>query len=356
MELALSLAESTIGQTSPNPSVGAVVVKDGKVIGLGSHLESGQAHAEVHALAQAGVNAEGAEIYVTLEPCAHYGKTPPCADLIVKHKLKKVYIACLDPNPSVAGKGVKRLKQAGIEVEIGLLEAKALEINRTFFHFMKTKKPFVTLKAAMTLDGKTAAASGDSRWITSEEARRDVHMERHRHDAILVGINTVKKDNPHLTTRLPQGGINPIRIILDTHLQIPSNAHVLDDVASTWIICGQEADVSSFEQKHPQVKVIQLPTKAIELEDVLVLLGEQQVQSLYVEGGSTIHSSFIRQQLFDKCHWYVAPKILGGTDAYTTVGGISPQLMSDAVTLEFTSVIQLGPDLKLVARQKKGEV
>lgn len=206
MELALNLAEATIGQTSPNPSVGAVVVKDGQLLGVGTHLKAGEPHAEVHAIAQAGQKAKGADIYVTLEPCAHYGKTPPCAELLVKSEVKKVYIACLDPNPKVAGKGVKILTEAGIEVEVGIGEQRALKINQSFFHYQNTRRPFITLKAATTLDGKTATVTGDSKWITSEKAREDVHEERHKHDAILVGgRNTVEQDNPSLTTRLPPG-------------------------------------------------------------------------------------------------------------------------------------------------------
>ncbi|MCT2534905.1 bifunctional diaminohydroxyphosphoribosylaminopyrimidine deaminase/5-amino-6-(5-phosphoribosylamino)uracil reductase RibD [Aquibacillus koreensis] len=353
MALALSVAESTIGQTSPNPSVGAVVVKGGRIIGIGSHLQAGKEHAEVHALAQAGEGAEGGEIYVTLEPCVHFGKTPPCADLIIKHKLKKVYIACLDPNPAVAGKGVAKLEQAGIEVEIGLGEARALELNRKFFYFMKTRRPYVTLKAAMTLDGKTATSSGDSKWITSEEARLDVHKERDIHDAILVGSQTVIKDNPQLTTRLPQGGKNPIRIILDTNLSIHDDARILDQVASTWIICGNKADVETFSSNHPHIEVMQLPADKIRISDVLDVLGEKGVQSLYVEGGSTIHGAFVREQLFQECHWYIAPKLLGGANAITAVGGESPLFMNDASSLTFTSVEQIGPDIKVVARPKE---
>ncbi|MDL4841083.1 bifunctional diaminohydroxyphosphoribosylaminopyrimidine deaminase/5-amino-6-(5-phosphoribosylamino)uracil reductase RibD [Aquibacillus rhizosphaerae] len=356
MKVALSVAEATVGQTSPNPSVGAVVVKNRKILGIGSHLEPGKEHAEVHALKQAGSSAEGADIYVTLEPCSHYGKTPPCADLIIEHKLRKVYVACLDPNPAVAGKGVEKLRQAGIEVEVGLQETRATELNSKFFHFIQSKRPYVTLKVAMTLDGKTATSTGDSRWITSEKARIDVHKQRHIHDAILVGVNTVLKDNPHLTTRLPQGGKNPIRVILDTHLKIQEHAFVLNDDAPTKIICGSNPDIESFKLKHPNVQVIQLTTDDITTEDVLDILGEQGIQSLYVEGGSTVHATFIERRLFNECHWYIAPKLLGGADAISAVGGKSPTFMKEAALLEFTSVEQLGQDIKLIVRpNKEGE-
>lgn len=353
MDLALSVAESTIGQTSPNPSVGSVVVKNGRILGIGSHLKPGEAHAEVLALNQAGEEAEGADIYVTLEPCAHFGKTPPCADLIIKNRLKKVYIACLDPNPAVAGKGVEKIKQAGIEVEIGIREARALELNRRFFQFIKSSKPYVTLKAAMTLDGKTATSTGDSKWITSEVARQDVHKQRAIHDAILVGANTVLEDNPRLTTRLPQGGKNPIRVVLDTHLRIKdSSLHVLNQDAPTWVICGSSADSSAFQSQYPHIKIVQLPTETIIIEDVLLALGEEKVQSLYVEGGSSIHGAFVEKQLFNECHWYIAPKILGGSDALTTVGGNSPEWMREALALEFKTIEQIGSDIKIVARPK----
>ena len=353
MDLALSLAEATIGQTSPNPSVGSVVVKDGKILGMGSHLQAGEAHAEVIALQQAGEEAEGADVYVTLEPCAHFGKTPPCANLLVERKVKKVYIACVDPNPEVAGKGIKRLEQAGIEVEVGLREEKALEINRYFFYHMKNKRPYVTLKAAMTLDGKTATANGDSKWITAEKAREDVHKQRAIHDAIMVGSNTVKHDNPRLTTRLPQGGKNPIRIILDTNLSLNLNVNVFDDEAPTWIICGKDADATNFKINYPHVKLIQLQTEKLKLNDVLDAIGEHGIQSLYVEGGSTVHGSFVKEKLFQECHWYIAPKLLAGNDAISVVGGVAPEKMAEATNLEIISLEQIGSDIKVIARPKQ---
>ncbi|WP_232828027.1 bifunctional diaminohydroxyphosphoribosylaminopyrimidine deaminase/5-amino-6-(5-phosphoribosylamino)uracil reductase RibD [Paraliobacillus sp. X-1268] len=350
MDLALSLATSTIGQTSPNPSVGSVVVKDGRIIGMGSHLKAGEGHAEVLAMQQAGEEAEGSDVYVTLEPCAHYGKTPPCAELLVQRKVKKVYIACVDPNPEVAGKGIEILKKAGIEVEVGLKEERALKINQYFFYYMKNKRPFVTLKAAMTLDGKTATATGDSKWITSEEAREDVHKQRAIHDAIMVGSNTIKQDDPRLTTRLPQGGKNPIRIILDTNLMINPDAKILDNEATTWIICGKNADTNDFQRKHAHVKLIQLQTEKLEITAVLDILGEHGIQSLYVEGGSTLHGSFVREGLFQECHWYIAPKLLAGSDAISVVGGISPNNMKEAIDLDIKSIEQVGPDIKIIAR------
>ncbi|SDK29850.1 bifunctional diaminohydroxyphosphoribosylaminopyrimidine deaminase/5-amino-6-(5-phosphoribosylamino)uracil reductase RibD [Sediminibacillus albus] len=356
MDTALAIAEVTLGQTSPNPSVGAVVVKDGKVLGIGSHLQAGTEHAEVHALKQAGDLAEGADIYVTLEPCSHHGKTPPCADLIIERKLARVFVACLDPNPEIAGRGVDKLRQAGITVEVGLREERARELNRKFFKHIRHKRPYVTLKAAATLDGKTATASGDSRWITSSEAREDVHKQRDLHDAILVGIGTVLQDDPLLTARLPQGSKNPIRIVLDTHLRIPEDSKLLNSQeAMTWVICGSSANTGQAKCNKSHVKVWQLDTPEIQLEAVLDLLGEQNVQSVYVEGGSGVHGSFVEKSLFDECHWYIAPRLLGGIDAVTSVGGISPRLMKEGKRLTFTSFTQIGTDIKIIAVPDKGE-
>lgn len=356
MDIALNLAEATIGQTSPNPSVGAVIVKDGELLGAGTHLKAGEAHAEVHAIKQAGNKAEGAEMYVTLEPCAHYGKTPPCAELLVENKINKVYIASLDPNPKVAGKGVAILKQAGIEVEIGIQKDRAQRINQHFFHYQKSKRPFITLKAATTLDGKIATSTGNSKWITSEEARLDVHKERHRHDAILVGRNTVAKDNPSLTTRLPNGGISATRIILDTHLSLSGDLHIFNHEAPTWIICGKSADKQQFAHQYPHIKVIQMPTEKIQLLDLMEILAEEKIQSLYVEGGSSVHQTFLKNKLVDACHWYIAPKILGGEDAISVIGGESPEWMNDAQELSFKKIEQIGPDLKIIATPKEEAV
>ncbi|MBE3570696.1 MAG: bifunctional diaminohydroxyphosphoribosylaminopyrimidine deaminase/5-amino-6-(5-phosphoribosylamino)uracil reductase RibD [Bacillales bacterium] len=242
MKIALKLAESVNGQTSPNPPVGSVVVKEGRIIGMGAHLKAGERHAERIALDMAGSEAEGADVYVTLEPCSHYGKTPPCADYLIEKHVKRVFVATLDPNPLVAGKGIQKLKDAGIEVETGIYGQEAKQLYRPFFHFIQTKTPFVTIKTAVTADGKIATAAHDSKWITSEQARQDVHLLRKHHDAILVGIHTVLHDNPLLTVRLPQGGKNPIRVVLDTHLRIPNDANVITNKDSeTIVVCGCNA-------------------------------------------------------------------------------------------------------------------
>jgi diaminohydroxyphosphoribosylaminopyrimidine deaminase/5-amino-6-(5-phosphoribosylamino)uracil reductase len=355
MKLALQLAESVIGQTSPNPPVGCVVVKDGKIIGVGVHLKAGEPHAEVNALRQAGENAKGADLYVTLEPCSHTGRTPPCADLLIRRKLKNVYIAALDPNPIVAGKGVSKLREAGIHVESGVCEHLSTELYKHYFHFMKTNKPFVTLKTAVTFDGKTAASSGNSKWITSEEARKDVHEYRHRHDAILVGINTVLADNPHLTTRLPQGGTHPIRIVLDTSLQIPLDANMLQDgTAPVIVVCGEGANQSKQAVLEENgVKVKRMPSRTIDISSLLEWLGEEQITSLFVEGGNTVHSSFMKESAFQEIIMYMAPVVLCDNAGRPSFGGPPKELIKEGVPLQFQSVETIGPDIKITAVPKE---
>lgn len=357
MGFAIDLASKMKGQTMPNPTVGAVVVKDGEIIGIGAHLKAGEPHAEVHALRMAGDKAKGSTVYVTLEPCSHFGKTPPCSNLLIEKQVARVVIASTDPNPLVSGGGIKRLEEAGIKVEVGLLREEAEALNDVFFHFIKTKRPYVTLKAATSLDGKIATAIGDSQWITSEEARLDVHRLRHEHDAILVGIGTVLKDNPSLTTRLPEGGKNPIRIILDTHLRTPIESKVVNDqLAETWIITGnpEKMDVERFTTKG--VRIIQMGEE-ISLTSLLKLLGEEHITSLFVEGGGEVNGSFIREGLINQMILYFAPKVIGGgSRSPSPIGGEGFLRMDDVMELEFKSIEQIGPDLKIVAIPKKGNL
>ncbi|MFC0300800.1 bifunctional diaminohydroxyphosphoribosylaminopyrimidine deaminase/5-amino-6-(5-phosphoribosylamino)uracil reductase RibD [Virgibacillus soli] len=352
MNLALLLARSTLGQTSPNPSVGAVLVKDGQLVGTGVHLKAGTPHAEVHAINEAGISAKGAIMYVTLEPCNHHGKTPPCADFIIKTGIRKVFVASLDPNPLVAGKGVEKLTRAGIEVEIGLCKKEAMQLNEKFFHFIQTNTPFVTIKAGISLDGKIAANSGDSKWITSPESRQDVHHLRHEHDAILVGNHTILQDNPLLTTRRPRGGKNPIRIVLDTNLKIPVSANVVQDRSATTIIfTGSQIDLNKkIELERLGVTIISQNRKAISLQEVLKKLGDLKLISVLVEGGSEIHASFIEENNYQQIITYIAPKIIGGKDAISFVGGIGPSLVKLGKQLHFTEIKQLGPDIKITAK------
>lgn len=355
MNLAIQLATGTIGQTAPNPSVGCVLVREGVIVGMGSHLIPGEGHAEVLAINQAGEKARGATAYVTLEPCSHTGKTPPCSRLLIESGVTRVVVATEDPNPLVSGRGINQLKDAGLDVTVGLMKQEAQEINQKFFHFMKENRPFVTLKAAMTLDGKTATKTGDSRWVTGKKAREHVHMMRARHDAILVGKGTVVKDNPSLTVRQPVYGKSPIRIILATDLDLPDYLTVFHDDQKTYVVCGQSAQVEAFLEKHPNVGVIQMTNDTLEIEEILTRLATLSIQSVYVEGGETVHKSFVASGLIDECHIYIAPKLLTGKDSYGVIGGASPEWMKDALMLSFDHVEKIGEDIFIKATKKMGD-
>lgn len=355
MKTALQLASAVKGQTSPNPPVGAVVVKDGIIRGVGAHLQYGEAHAEVHAIQMAGSYCQGATIYVTLEPCSHSGKTPPCADTIIEHGFTRVVIAVKDPNKKVAGQGIKRLQAAGLEVSVGLLEKEARTLYDVFFHYIETKTPFITLKSATSLDGKTATKTGESKWITGEPARKDVHLYRHRHDAILVGINTVLMDDPLLNTRI-QEGKHPIRVILDTHLQTPLKANVITNQdAPTIIFIGKEVakeKIKTFEAID-HVEIISLPTEKIDVKQVVHLLGEKGIASLFVEGGAKINDAFLQAKLIDQYILYIAPKLIGGKDAPTAITGTGFEKMKDTLSLTITSVENIGDDVKIIASKQE---
>ncbi|WP_332697396.1 bifunctional diaminohydroxyphosphoribosylaminopyrimidine deaminase/5-amino-6-(5-phosphoribosylamino)uracil reductase RibD [Halalkalibacter lacteus] len=355
MKLALELAKSTQGQTSPNPMVGSVVVKDGAIVGVGAHLKAGEGHAEVQALKMAGEKAKDGTIYVTLEPCSHYGKTPPCADLIIEKGLKRVVVATGDSNPAVAGRGLTRIKEAGLEVKFGVCQQEANELNEIFFHFMKYQKPYVTLKSATTLDGKTATVTGKSKWITGEEAREDVHRYRHTHDAILVGIGTVLADNPSLTTRLPNGGKNPIRVVLDRSLRIPVEAKLVQDQeAPTWILTTEEASMDKQKELEKYgIDVLRTPDGSI--EKVLPLLGTKGITSLFVEGGAEVNGSFLRARAVDQVITYMAPKLFGGQMAPTAIGGKGIEEVENALELEIKEVTTIGKDIKIVSRVRRSE-
>ncbi|MFZ3579461.1 bifunctional diaminohydroxyphosphoribosylaminopyrimidine deaminase/5-amino-6-(5-phosphoribosylamino)uracil reductase RibD [Virgibacillus sp. DJP39] len=353
MEAALNLAKSVHGQTSPNPPVGAVIVKNGAIIGMGAHMKAGEAHAEVHALRMAGSNAENATIYVTLEPCSHYGKTPPCADAIIESGIKRVVIATKDENPKVAGEGIKKLQQANISVELGVGKESADELYIPFFHYAATKTPYVTVKSATSLDGKTATVTGASKWITGEQARADVHRYRDENDAILVGVNTVIADDPQLTTRLSNGGgKNPTRIILDTHLRTPQKAKVVTDgEADTWIFTGKTVPKEKLDyfSGNSGVTITQLDTDVIDINQVLKHLGREGIMTLYVEGGAAINGSFLKMNKINQLITYIAPKLIGGKDAPTSIAGQGIESIDDALQLEVKSHEMLGDDLKIIS-------
>lgn len=357
MKVALQLAKQGEGQTSPNPLVGAVVVKDGQIIGMGAHLKAGEPHAEVHAIRMAGANAEDSTVYVTLEPCSHHGKTPPCADLLIASKVKRVVVAAEDPNSLVAGKGLKKLEDAGIQVTAGVLKSEAEKLNKVFFHYIRTKQPYVTLKWAGSLDGKTATVKGESKWITGDKARKDVHRYREIHAAILTGVETVIKDDPSLTCRLENPIKQPVRIILDTHLRTPQSAAVLNDgQAETWIITGNAVSleqINTFQNK--KAVVIQMKTSKIDISDLLQLLGEKNITSLFVEGGAAIHGSFIKEAAFNEVVSYAAPVLIGGKDASPVVGGMGFEHIDEALRLKIIETEMLGEDLKIVCVKKEGK-
>jgi diaminohydroxyphosphoribosylaminopyrimidine deaminase / 5-amino-6-(5-phosphoribosylamino)uracil reductase len=353
MQLAIDNAMAMKGQTDPNPLVGSVIVNDNRVVGIGAHLKAGEPHAEIHALRMAGDKARGGTIYVTLEPCSHYGRTGPCAIAIVEAGIKKVVIAALDPNPLVSGNGVKILKDAGIEVVTGVLEEKSRIMNEVFNKFIVQGIPFVTLKAGITLDGKIASHSNNSKWITSEEARLDVHKLRNENRAILVGVNTVIHDDPELTTRIPNGR-NPIRIILDSKLRIPMNSKVVtDQQAETWIFTSKKCDRTKKEQLEDSgIKVFITGTSQVNPEEVLKVLGENLVSSLLIEGGGTINGAFLESRLVDKAVLYVAPKLIGGSGSPSFFGGTGIDKMADAIELSELTVNPIGPDFKFTGYPK----
>ena len=348
MDLAINNARAMKGQTDPNPLVGSVIVNDNRIVGVGAHLKTGEPHAEIHALRMAGDNAIGGTIYVTLEPCSHHGRSGPCAEAIVKAGLKKVVIATLDPNPVVSGRGVKILEDAGIEVIVGIQEEASKKMNEVFNKFIVEKLPFVTLKSGITLDGKIATHTSDSKWITSEEARFDVHKLRNENMAILVGVNTVIADNPELTTRIPNGR-NPIRIILDSTLKIPLESKVVTDkLADTWIFtsANYDEDKKSALEKMGISVFSTSGSKQVNPLDVMKVVGEKGVSSVLIEGGGTINAAFLENKLIDKAIIYIAPKLIGGHLAPTFMEGSGIDKMGDAVELVDTDFIKVGKDFK----------
>jgi len=355
MYRALELAAKAAGRTNPNPMVGAVIEKDGKIVGEGYHKKAGMSHAEVNAIEAAGDDARGATIYVTLEPCSHYGKTPPCVQAILKAGIKRVVAAVLDPNPRVAGNGMKILQDAGIDTKVGVLEDEARQLNEVFFKYITTKLPFVTLKVAMTLDGKIATYSRDSRWITGDKSREYVHHLRNTYDAIMVGIGTVLADDPQLNTRLDvDNKKDPIRIVIDGKLDIPLNSKIVATsreqktiVFSSTIEDKEKADTL----KKYGVEIVEIrgdPSK-LPIDKILAILGEREICSLLVEGGAEINSYLIENKLIDKVHWFIAPKIIGGRNAASPVAGLGKEYMKDALYLNDVKIDTIDQDILITA-------
>jgi diaminohydroxyphosphoribosylaminopyrimidine deaminase/5-amino-6-(5-phosphoribosylamino)uracil reductase len=354
MKKALALAKKGQGYTSPNPMVGAVIVKDGEVKGKGYHQAVGQAHAEVNAIEDAGSQAKGATLYVNLEPCNHTGRTPPCTRKILEAGIKRVVVALEDPN-TIAGGGSVFLKQNGIEVITGVCENQAARLNEAFLKYVNSKTPFVTIKCAATLDGRIATRTGDSRWVTGEKARRHVHRLRHAVDAILVGIGTIHADNPSLTTRLDSNkGVDPIRIVLDTHLSISPDAKILklNSNSDTILVTGNT--VSEAQKKKVaknRVRFLAQPLKngQIDMKALMVQLGSMDITSLLIEGGSQVIASAFGSGIVDKALFFYAPKILGGDDGIPICRGPGPRLMKDCIRTTNIRIRRFDDDVMIEA-------
>lgn len=356
MARALSLAKRGKGKTNPNPMVGAVIVNHGEIVGEAFHRKAGEPHAEVLALQRAGPQARGGILYVTLEPCVHVNKrTPPCVPLLMRSGLTRVCIAMKDPNPQVAGRGIQALQRAGLSVTVGVCESEASQLNEVYRHWIRTGRPLVTLKGAMTLDGKIATKNGQSQWITGEVARKDVHRIRSQVDAIIVGIGTVLADDPDLSARGSHPGASqrrgrqPVRVVLDSRLRIPVTAKVLRWVIEQpTIVCttslAKKNKIQQLERQGIHVWVIPQRSNRVSLPAVLKRLGQAGLTSVLMEGGGTLNASALKAQVVDCIQLYIAPKLLGGQDALGLIGGSSPKRIQFARQIHQVRVKQLGPD------------
>lgn len=327
------LAKKGLGWTNPNPMVGAVLVKDQKIISSSFHHKFGLPHAEVEAIKNLKQIPSDTTLYVNLEPCSHFGKTPPCADLIIKSGIKKVVCATKDPNPKVSGQGIKKLKQAGVEVKIGVLEKEARQLNEAFFTFHEKKRPYVAIKFAASLDGKIATKTGDPKWITSKKARQFSRKLRGNYQAILVGINTVIIDNPHLGAR-EKGLKDPLRIIMDPLLKVPINAQVLRD-KNVLIVASKQADQKKLNfLKQKSIQVLNFKEPKILVKDLLKKLAELEIISLLVEGGATTLGNFVDEKLVDKVYAFYGPKIIGGENALSAIGGKGTETIKQSLSVK----------------------
>jgi diaminohydroxyphosphoribosylaminopyrimidine deaminase/5-amino-6-(5-phosphoribosylamino)uracil reductase len=349
MRSALALARKGEGRTSPNPPVGALVVRDGKILGKGFHPRAGEPHGEIFALRQAGAQARGADLYVTLEPCSHHGRTGPCVEAVIAAGIAQVYIGVQDPNPRVAGRGIERLRAAGIAVTSGILETDCRRLIAPFAKHVTTGLPYVTLKTAVTLDGFTATTTGDSQWITGERSRQYVHRLRDRVDAIMAGIGTVLRDDPRLTTRLPRGGRDPLRVVLDSRLRLPGQASVVtvDSSAPTLVATTDLAPPEKVRDLSRQgVEVLQLPRvgERVDLAALLAELGERDVQSVLLEGGATLNRDALRLAFVDRLMVFVAPVLLGGNDGKGIFAGPGVARLAEAFRLRDVRVRRFGVD------------
>ena len=351
MQLALEQAARGEGRTAPNPPVGALIVKNGEIVGRGYHAAAGQPHAEVNAIRDAAGAASGSTLYVTLEPCNHTGRTGPCTEAVIAAGISRVVVGCVDPNPSVAGSGVERLQQAGIDVQTGLLEKECKRLIAPFAKHISTGLPFVTLKMAMTLDGQTATSTGDSQWISNEQSRRYVHEMRDRSDAVMVGAGTVLTDDPLLTTRLPQGGRDATRVVIDSQLRMSVESKLLSGESTAPVI------VFATEQAEPDKRkklaaagadVVITGADAqgrVDLNSVLTELGKRDIQSVLLEGGATLAGESVRTGIVDRVAIFVAPLLFGGNDGSFLFNGAGSRLLADATRLSDIRTRMFGDDI-----------
>jgi len=352
---AIQLAKQGEGWTNPNPMVGAVIVKNGRIIGKGYHKKCGELHAERNAIASLTESAEGATIYVTLEPCCHYGKTPPCTEAIIEQKIKRVVIGSRDPNPEVSGKGIKMLQEAGIEVIEDFMREECDRLNPVFFHYITTKTPYVVMKYAMTLDGKIATKTGASKWITGEAARAEVQHMRHRYMGIMAGIGTVIADDPMLNVRV-EGWKSPIRILCDSGLRIPLDGQIVKSAGKYRTIVAY-ADSENTEAKRKRlhemgVETIWCPDEnnQVDLKKLMRYLGEEGIDSILLEGGGTLNDSALRAGIVQEVQAFIAPKLFGGMNSKTPVEGIGVRFPSEAVKLKCTDICQIGEDIRITCQ------
>ena len=355
---AIQLAKKGEGWTNPNPMVGAVIVKDGRIIGEGYHKKYGELHAERNAIASLTESAEGATIYVTLEPCCHYGKTPPCTEAIIEQKIKKVVIGSRDPNPKVAGKGAQILRESGITVVQDFMREECDCLNPVFFHYITTKTPYVVMKYAMTLDGKIATKTGASKWITGELARQEVQHMRHRYMGIMAGIGTVLADDPMLNVRV-EGWKSPVRIVCDSSLRIPLDSQIVRSAKEYRTIVayvGREENeeiTEKIERLHAKgVDTVCCPDGKgqIDLKKLMTYLGNEGIDSILLEGGGTLNDSALRAGIVKEVHCFIAPKLFGGKNSKTPVQGIGIGLPSEALKLKCTDICRIGEDIRIICQ------
>ncbi len=362
MERAICLAQKGRGWTNPNPMVGAVIVKDGRIIGEGYHARCGELHAERNAIAALTESGEGATLYVTLEPCCHYGRTPPCTQAILEQRIAKVVIGSRDPNPKVAGKGAALLRQAGVEVVEDFMKEECDRLNPVFFHYITTRTPYVVMKYAMTVDGKIATRTGASRWVTGEESRAMVHEMRHNYMGIMAGIGTVLADDPMLNVRL-EGKKSPVRIICDSRLRIPENSRICRTAREyrTVIACGRknrETEEKASRLESMGLEVIFLPDSRgqVDLRQLMAHLGGQGIDSILLEGGADLNDSALRAGIVQEVKVFVAPKIFGGAGARSAVEGLGVEEPGQAVNLRLEKLSKVGEDILMEYKVNIGEV